>query len=103
MVFHEKGTESSSVARELISVPFFILGLLQIHRLIRENAFERIRLVELLLMSKYQSNSASGLDFIVLYLEYDMNPDVRVLAWADSLLKAYPTRRAIVVSHFILK
>jgi hypothetical protein len=32
------------------------LSLLQIHRLIRENLFERKRLVELLQMSKYQSN-----------------------------------------------
>jgi putative transposase len=32
------------------------LSLLQIHRLIRENLFERVRLVELLKMSKYQSN-----------------------------------------------
>ncbi len=27
--------------------------------------------------------SASGLDFIVVYLEYDRNPDATVLTWAD--------------------
>jgi putative transposase len=32
------------------------LSLLQIHRMIRENMFERVRLVELLHMSKYKSN-----------------------------------------------
>lgn len=32
------------------------LSLLQIHRLIRENVFDRVRLVELLQMSKYQLN-----------------------------------------------
>ena len=44
--------------------------------------------------------SASGLDFIVIYLEYDVNPDVIVLTWADSLLKVYNDKRAI--SHYIL-
>ena len=46
--------------------------------------------------------SASGLDFIVIYLEYDENPDVTVLTWADSLLKVYNDKRAIIVGHYIL-
>lgn len=45
--------------------------------------------------------SASGMDFIVVSLEYDNSPDPAVLAWADAVLTAYPNRRAIVVSHYI--
>jgi hypothetical protein len=46
--------------------------------------------------------SASGLDFLVIGLEYDTSPDVPVLDWADSLCKAYPSRRVIVASHSLL-
>jgi hypothetical protein len=46
--------------------------------------------------------SAGGLDFIVVYMEYDTSPDPAVLAWAKQLLEAYSNRRAIVVSHYIL-
>jgi hypothetical protein len=46
--------------------------------------------------------SAGGLDFIVVYMEYDMSPNPDVLAWARQLLQTYSTRRAIVVSHYIL-
>ena len=45
--------------------------------------------------------SASGQDFISIGLEYDTTPDAAVLAWADSLLSAYPNRRAMVSSHWI--
>ena len=45
--------------------------------------------------------SAGGMDFIVISLEYDTTPDQPVLDWADALLKAHPTRRAIVASHYI--
>lgn len=51
----------------------------------------------------YQVFSASGLDFIVIYLEYDTSPDAAVLDWADALLKANPARRGIVVSHYLLE
>jgi hypothetical protein len=44
--------------------------------------------------------SAGGMDFIILFLQYA--PDTNVLNWADARLKAYPTRRGIVVSHSIL-
>jgi uncharacterized repeat protein (TIGR02543 family) len=44
--------------------------------------------------------SAGGMDFIVISLEY--NPSSSYIAWADSLLAAYPGRRGIVVSHYIL-
>ena len=45
--------------------------------------------------------SASGMDFIVIYLEYDPDADHTVLAWADNLLKTHIDRRAIIVSHYI--
>ncbi len=50
----------------------------------------------------YQLFSASGLDFIVIYLEYDPTPSAAVINWADALLKTYSNRRAIVVSHNLL-
>ncbi len=50
----------------------------------------------------YQLFSASGLDFINISLEYDTNVDTLPIRWADSLLKAYPTRRGIISSHWII-
>ncbi|EIP96941.1 putative phosphohydrolase [Opitutaceae bacterium TAV1] len=50
----------------------------------------------------YTLFSASGLDFIVVSLEYDTTPDQEDLDWADSLLKAYPDRRAIIVTHHMV-
>jgi hypothetical protein len=50
----------------------------------------------------YSLFSASGMDFIVIDLEYDTSPDQPVLDWADALLKANSTRRGIVVSHQII-
>jgi hypothetical protein len=50
----------------------------------------------------FQLFSASGLDFIVVYLEYDETPDAAILNWADGLLKTHHTRRAIVVTHYAL-
>ncbi len=48
--------------------------------------------------------STSGMDFIVIHLEYDksMDPNGAVLVWADDLLKTYSDRRAIVISHHII-
>jgi CubicO group peptidase (beta-lactamase class C family) len=51
----------------------------------------------------YSLFSAAGLDFIVLYLEYDPEPGPAVLAWADSLLKSYSERRAILVGHRLIE
>lgn len=51
----------------------------------------------------YQLFSAAGMDFLVLYFEYDENPNAKVLAWADAVLKSYPQRRAIVVCHSLLE
>ena len=45
--------------------------------------------------------SASGMDFIVIYLEFDPAANPTVLAWADNLLKTHVNRRAIIVSHYI--
>jgi hypothetical protein len=55
--------------------------------------------------NNYQLFSASGLDFIIIHLEYDTRALASyqaVLDWADALLKAYPNRRAIVTSHWII-
>jgi len=46
--------------------------------------------------------SASGLDFIVVTMEYDTAPDAAVLAWADNLLAAHPNRWAIVSTHNLI-
>jgi len=50
----------------------------------------------------YELFSASGLDFIVVHLEYDPSANASVLAWADSLLQTYNNRRAIVVTHYMI-
>lgn len=44
------------------------------------------------------------MDFLEVSLEFDgaSNPNPSVLNWADSILQAYPNRRAIVTSHYIL-
>jgi hypothetical protein len=44
--------------------------------------------------------SAGGQDFLILHLEY--GADSSVLSWADGVLKANPTRRAILTSHYLL-
>jgi len=50
--------------------------------------------------NNYTLFSASGMDFIVINLEY--NPSIAVRNWADALLETYSNRRAIVVSHYII-
>jgi hypothetical protein len=54
--------------------------------------------------NNYQLFSASGIDFIVINLMYNSSTsgNAAVLSWADSLLKAYPNRRAIVTSHWLI-
>ena len=51
----------------------------------------------------YELFSASGLDFVILHLEYDASPNAEVLAWADNVLQMHPTRRAIIVSHYLIE
>ncbi len=50
----------------------------------------------------YTLFSASGMDFILVSLEYDTSPDAAVLAWADDLLTTHSDRRAIVTSHYLI-
>jgi hypothetical protein len=47
--------------------------------------------------------SAGGMDFIVIYLEYDEAANPNVLAWADNLLKTHVDKRAIVVGHYFVE
>jgi hypothetical protein len=46
--------------------------------------------------------STSGLDFILINLEYDTSPDADVLAWADDLLTTHSDRHGIVVTHYLM-
>jgi hypothetical protein len=50
--------------------------------------------------NNYSLFSASGMNFILINLEYQ--PATAVLDWADARLKEYTDRRGIVVSHNIL-
>ncbi|MBN1538152.1 MAG: DNRLRE domain-containing protein, partial [Anaerolineales bacterium] len=50
--------------------------------------------------NNYSFFSASGMDFILINLQY--NADSGMLDWADGLLKANPNRRGIVAQHNIL-
>ncbi len=50
----------------------------------------------------YDLFSASGMDFVIISLEYDVTANPTVLTWADSVLQAFPNRRGILVSHYIL-
>ena len=53
----------------------------------------------------YALFSASGMNFIVVFIEYDdamTTTDHPVLQWANGLLQTYSNRRAIVVSHNML-
>ena len=50
----------------------------------------------------YELFSASGYDFIAIFLEYNFDPKESILSWADSLLNIYSTRQAIVISHYII-
>jgi hypothetical protein len=43
--------------------------------------------------------SAGGLDFVVLYFEFNTNPPPELLAWANQVLATNAWRRAIVVTH----
>ncbi len=51
----------------------------------------------------YHLFTASGMDFIVLELEYDQDgEDDAVLPWAADLLSTYEDRRAIVSAHYVV-
>lgn len=54
----------------------------------------------------YSLFSASGIDFIMIFIEYDdsmTNAGHPVLQWANGILQANSTRKAIVVSHNMLQ
>jgi hypothetical protein len=50
--------------------------------------------------NNYVLFSASGLDFIVINIDYYPNSDI--IEWTDATLKKHRRRRAIIVSHHIL-
>ncbi len=50
--------------------------------------------------NNYSIFSASGMDFILINLQY--NPTTAMLNWADALLKANADRLGVVISHSIL-
>lgn len=50
--------------------------------------------------NNYVLFSASGLDFIVINIDYLINSDI--IDWADATLKKHSRRRAIFVSHHII-
>lgn len=54
--------------------------------------------------SHYDVFSAGGLDFIVLYLEFDAHNEDRtnLYRWATDVLKQHASRKAIVVSHSLI-
>ncbi|MFT6322342.1 MAG: hypothetical protein ACJAT4_003278, partial [Granulosicoccus sp.] len=56
--------------------------------------------------NSYQLFSASGLDFIIIHLEYDQELNEQhqtdVLNWADGVLTTHSNRRAIITSHFMI-
>ena len=52
--------------------------------------------------NNFQLFSASGMNFIVLSFEYNPAPPAALLHWADSLLKTYSSRRAIVCTHYLM-
>jgi hypothetical protein len=53
--------------------------------------------------NNYELFSAGNFDFIIIHLEYDGSRPPAKIIWADNLLKTYSTRRAIVVSHFLIE
>jgi hypothetical protein len=52
--------------------------------------------------NSYYLFSASGLEFIAIHMEFDNSANQVVLDWADAVLKAYPNRRAIIVTHWMV-
>ena len=47
--------------------------------------------------NNYQLFSASGIDYLILNLQYDPNDDV--LRWASQIIDSYPDRKVIVSTH----
>ena len=51
--------------------------------------------------SHFDFFSAGGLDFVVLYFEYNTSPPAELLAWANQVLVTNAWRRAIAVTHYM--
>jgi len=52
--------------------------------------------------NNYVLFSASGVDFLVINLEYNTSPSQALLTWVKNLLTTYSNRKAIIASHYIL-
>jgi len=50
----------------------------------------------------YALFSAGGLDFIVVFFEFDHTPDQSILDWAHGLLLDHSGRHAVVVTHYLM-
>ena len=54
----------------------------------------------------YQLFSVGNKDFLVIYFEYDLTTDFtasgKALDWGESIIKSYPNRNVIVLSHYVL-
>jgi hypothetical protein len=50
--------------------------------------------------NNYELFSASGMDFVMIHLEY--SPSTEAIQWADGILKANTNRRAIITSHNLI-
>jgi Concanavalin A-like lectin/glucanases superfamily/Secretion system C-terminal sorting domain/Calcineurin-like phosphoesterase len=48
----------------------------------------------------YDLFSASGIDFLVISMEYNTSPDAAVLDWAANLVQTYSNRKVIVMTHY---
>jgi hypothetical protein len=51
--------------------------------------------------NSYQLFSAGGMDFVVIHVAYNTNPDPAIPTWADHLLQNYSSRRGIIVIHYL--
>ncbi len=54
----------------------------------------------------YETFRAGGMDFLAIHMEFmpaDSPLRRAVLAWADALLRAYPSHRALVTSHYLME
>jgi Concanavalin A-like lectin/glucanases superfamily/Secretion system C-terminal sorting domain/Calcineurin-like phosphoesterase len=48
----------------------------------------------------YDLFSASGIDFMVISMEYNVSPSADVLNWAATLVQTYSNRKVIVMTHY---
>lgn len=65
-----------------------------------QNLFGFADPIDRLNKNSFELFSAGGMDFVIIHLEYDM-PNYAV-DWANRVLAAHPTRRAIITTHLFL-